>query len=56
MPDIDISSIIRKYALKNALDYGKASVNNVVGKAMGERPELRALIKAEWINTGQFGV
>jgi glutamyl-tRNA synthetase len=41
MPNTDISSIIRKYALKNALDYGKADVNAVVGKAMGGSPELR---------------
>jgi glutamyl-tRNA synthetase len=41
MPGTDISSIIRKYALKNALDYGKASVNAVMGRAMGESPELR---------------
>jgi len=41
MPGIDISPIIRKYALKNALDYGKANVNAVMGRAMGESPELR---------------
>jgi glutamyl-tRNA synthetase len=40
MPD-DVDIIIRKYAIKNALEYGKASLNAVVGRAMGERPELR---------------
>jgi glutamyl-tRNA synthetase len=40
MPD-DAQSIIRKHALRNALDYGKADLNAVMGKAMGESPELR---------------
>jgi glutamyl-tRNA synthetase len=41
MPGNDLKAAIRKFALKNALDYGKANLNAVVGKAMGEMPELR---------------
>jgi glutamyl-tRNA synthetase len=39
---MDVTTIIKKYALINAVEYqGKASVKAVMGKVMGERPELR---------------
>ncbi|MGD2246978.1 MAG: glutamate--tRNA ligase [Candidatus Methanofastidiosia archaeon] len=39
---MDTAEIIRKYALANAVDYsGEASVKAVMGKVMGESPELR---------------
>ncbi|MCX6773924.1 MAG: glutamate--tRNA ligase [Candidatus Micrarchaeota archaeon] len=38
----DIGLIIRKYSLKNASDYGKASLNSVIGKVLGENADLRA--------------
>ena len=40
---MDIESVIRKYALQNAVQYsGKASVGAVLGKVMAENPELRS--------------
>lgn len=34
-------SLIRKYAIKNAVDYGKASVGSVLGKAMSQIEDAR---------------
>lgn len=43
---MDIESVIRKYALQNAVQYsGKASVGAVLGKVMAENPELRSRAK-----------
>ncbi len=39
---MDIKQIIRKYALQNAVRYnGKANPGNIIGKVIGENPELR---------------
>ena len=32
--------VIRKYALKNAIDYGKAKMENVIGKAIKDLPGI----------------
>ena len=37
----DVNSTIRKYALKNASEYGKANLNSVIGKVLGENADLR---------------
>jgi len=41
----DTASVIRKIALKNAHDYGKASVSAVLGKLLSAAPESKADIK-----------
>ena len=33
--------VIRKHALSNALKYGKAEPGNIIGKVIGEMPELK---------------
>ncbi|MEW5996546.1 MAG: glutamate--tRNA ligase [Candidatus Micrarchaeota archaeon] len=38
-------SIIRKHAIRNAYEYGKANPGNVVGKAINEFPELKKDMK-----------
>lgn len=44
--DIDTEQLIKKYALQNAVKYGKApQVGAVMGKLMGEHPELRQKAK-----------
>ncbi len=41
-PDEDVRGLIRKYALQNALEYdGKGVMGSVLGRMMGESPELR---------------
>lgn len=37
-------SIIRKYAIKNAIDYGKASAGSVLGKALSQIPDAKTKI------------
>ncbi len=41
-----MKEIIRKFALKNALDYGKASSGNIVGKLIAEVPDAKVDMKA----------
>ena len=42
VPDEDVSRLIRKYALQNALQYdGKGQVGSVQGRVLGENIELR---------------
>ncbi|MDE1868721.1 MAG: glutamate--tRNA ligase [Candidatus Micrarchaeota archaeon] len=36
--------IIRKYAIKNAIDYGKASVGSVLGKSLSMMPDAKSRI------------
>ena len=44
--NVDIESVVRKYALQNAVMYGgKATLGAVLGKVMAENPELRAEAK-----------
>lgn len=43
----EIKIVIRKYALQNALKYGKAEPGRIMGKVLGERPELRERAKDE---------
>ena len=44
--DVDLESVVRKYALQNAVLYeGKASLGAVLGKVMAENPELRSRAK-----------
>ena len=39
---MNIKEVIRKYALQNAIRYnGKANPGNIIGKVLGENPELR---------------
>jgi len=38
---MDIEALVFKHALKNALDYGKASFQSVVGKVVAEYPEVK---------------
>ena len=41
-----MDSIIKKYALQNAIKFnGKASMGAVIGKILGEKPELKKKIK-----------
>jgi glutamyl-tRNA synthetase len=40
-----MEELIRKHALKNALDYGKANPKAVLGKVLAENPELKAKVK-----------
>ncbi|MBI5229305.1 glutamate--tRNA ligase [Candidatus Micrarchaeota archaeon] len=37
----ELEVVIRKHALKNAFDYGKASLNTVVGKVIAEKSEAK---------------
>lgn len=41
-----LDEIIRKHALKNALDYGKANLGAVVGKVVAEFPDAKKDMKA----------
>ncbi len=41
----DLTSIIRKHALKNALDFSKASAGSVVGKVIAEMPDCKKDMK-----------
>lgn len=42
----DITILVKKYALKNAIEHqGKALINPVVSSVIGEKPELRRRIK-----------
>jgi glutamyl-tRNA synthetase len=41
MDDDALRDVLRKYAVRNALDYGKAQKDAVVGKVFGEHPELQ---------------
>lgn len=46
MNNEEIISLIRKYALLNAIKYGgKADTKSVVGKVISERPDLRQMIQ-----------
>ena len=46
--DKSARDVIRKYAIKNAIDYGKAKLENVIGKAIKELPGIPVPeIKAE---------
>ena len=38
---MDPKEVIRKHALSNALKYGKAEPGNIIGKVIGEMPELK---------------
>ncbi|MDO8553358.1 MAG: glutamate--tRNA ligase [Candidatus Micrarchaeota archaeon] len=42
---MDLQSVIRKHALKNAFDFGKASSGSVVGKVIGEFPDAKSDMK-----------
>ncbi|MDE1832893.1 MAG: glutamate--tRNA ligase [Candidatus Micrarchaeota archaeon] len=41
-----LDAVIRKYAVKNAIDYGKASPGSVLGRVLGSHPEAKADMKA----------
>lgn len=45
MTSTNLDQIIRKHALKNAFDFGKASAGSVVGKVIGEAPDCKADMK-----------
>ncbi|NUN11156.1 glutamate--tRNA ligase [Candidatus Micrarchaeota archaeon] len=38
---MDLKKIVKKYALKNALDYGRANPNGVIGKVIAESPDAK---------------
>ncbi len=42
---MEIDKLIRKHAIKNAHDYGKSNFKNVVGKIVGEHPEVKENMK-----------
>jgi len=42
---MELKEIIYKYAVKNALEFGKADANAVLGKIIKEKPELKGKIK-----------
>jgi glutamyl-tRNA synthetase len=42
MLDKEMKIVIRKYAIKNALDYGKASAHSVLGKVLSKAPDAKA--------------
>lgn len=45
--DADLQKLVRKHALDNGRKYGgKPNVGAVIGKVLGERPELKAELKA----------
>lgn len=39
--DSSVKQIMRKYALQNAFKYGKADPSNIIGKVLGEKPDLK---------------
>lgn len=44
--DPDVAALLRKYALQNALEYdGQGQVGSVMGRVMGENPDLRSQAK-----------
>src|SRR3989344_7669669 len=43
----DMKEIIKKYVLQNAFKYGKADPGRIMGKVLGEMPELRERAKDE---------
>src|SRR3989344_4066607 len=43
----DMKEIIRKYVLQNAFKYGKADPSRIIGKVLGEMPDLRERAKDE---------
>jgi glutamyl-tRNA synthetase len=43
---MDIKSVARKWALKNAFDYGKADIGAVIGKVIAELPEAKKDMKS----------
>jgi len=44
--DPDVAALLRKYALQNALEYdGQGQVGSVMGRVMGENPDLRTRAK-----------
>ncbi|MEK6982432.1 MAG: glutamate--tRNA ligase [Candidatus Micrarchaeota archaeon] len=45
MTSTNLDQIIRKHALKNAHDFGKASAGSVVGKVIGEVPDCKTDMK-----------
>ena len=46
-PSDEVLALIRKYALQNALEYGgEGQVGSVMGRVMGENPDLRSMAKA----------
>lgn len=49
-----MDSIIRKYALKNAFDFGKANSGAVVGKVIGEFPEAKKDMKTTMSKINQI--
>ncbi len=42
----DVSGTIRKYAIRNAIEYGKARSGNVLNKVISVHPELKSDIKS----------
>lgn len=42
----ELEAIIRKYAIKNAMDYGKASAGPVIGRVLASNPEAKSDMKA----------
>jgi len=43
---MDLKTVARKFALKNAFDYGKAEAKSVVGKVIAEFPEAKKDMKS----------
>jgi len=43
---MDLREIARKYALKNAYEYGKAQTGNIIGKVIADAPEAKKDVKA----------
>lgn len=39
--ELDTEELLRKYAIRNALDYGEAQKDAVIGKVFGDNPELK---------------
>jgi|SRR3989338_9033080 len=50
----DLTSIIRKHALKNALDFGKANIGSVVGKVIAEMPTCKSDMKTTMQNINEI--
>ena len=48
---MELKQIIRKWALKNAHDYGKADMGSVVGKVIAEMPEVKKDMKSAMKST-----
>lgn len=42
---MELKDIIRKYALKNAFDYGKADIGSVTGKVVNDHPDAKKDMK-----------